>query len=243
MELTGYIYEIRCIENGKSYIGQSIDIDYGLSMQISRLREDRHSNNSLQIDWNVYGEDRFQFSILRECEEEFIDIFEDYYINIMNSSINGYNKETNIHDRDCGIPSIKIPRDMSNLESLSIKFNIKELILAYTLEDIIYFYPQYGLVDSWLESLGDMGKNTLKEMRDRLDGVIYTDEIRTDTFRKLEDSIKEKISSLYSVDKIDITIDRIRKYNYATNIIRRRYIEINLGYKQVAIKGIKVYMQ
>ena len=64
-----WIYEIRNIENGKRYIGQTkkeIPEHRWLGHRWC-LRNDVHSNLHLQASWNKYGEDAWQFNVLVEA--------------------------------------------------------------------------------------------------------------------------------------------------------------------------------
>jgi len=59
------IYVIVCADNGKSYIGMSDNIAKRLKMHIGDLQGNRHHNAELQRDWNKYGADRFEASVLK----------------------------------------------------------------------------------------------------------------------------------------------------------------------------------
>lgn len=86
---------IRNKVNGKMYIGQSTEIEeYRWIKHRSRLRNNNHYNEHLQRDWNKYGEESFEFSILLECEENQLNTYEEYYIfELMTyDSRVGYNK-------------------------------------------------------------------------------------------------------------------------------------------------------
>ena len=93
--MTCGVYMIRNKVNGKMYIGQSTEIEgYRWIKHRSRLRNNNHYNEHLQKDWNKYGEESFEFSILLECEENQLNTFEEYYIfELMTyDSRVGYNK-------------------------------------------------------------------------------------------------------------------------------------------------------
>lgn len=77
--MTG-IYKITNVISGKIYIGQAIDIETRWKRHINDLKSNRHCNNHLQRAWNSYGESVFSFSIVRECGETELDMFEEYYI-------------------------------------------------------------------------------------------------------------------------------------------------------------------
>lgn len=82
------IYKITNKINGKSYIGQSIDIE-------RRWKEHRRSiglnKNSLYLDFEKYGIDNFTFEILEECATEMLNEREHYWIEYYDTYNNGYN--------------------------------------------------------------------------------------------------------------------------------------------------------
>ena len=82
------IYKITNKQNGKTYIGQSHNI---------QRRFSEHKKKRLQtIDnyINIFGVDNFDFEILEECSQEELDEKEQYYINKFNSIEEGYNYQT-----------------------------------------------------------------------------------------------------------------------------------------------------
>ena len=90
------IYYILNKENGKIYIGQSIDLDRRLKEHKTQLKSNRHENEHLQFSWNTYGEKCFEFSILKKCDEAELDDLETNYIAHFDSTNRekGYNYET-----------------------------------------------------------------------------------------------------------------------------------------------------
>jgi hypothetical protein len=62
-ELPG-VYIILCIRNNKRYYGQSINVSQRISQHKSRLRRNLHECRELQFDFNLYGEEKFEFSCL-----------------------------------------------------------------------------------------------------------------------------------------------------------------------------------
>ena len=58
------LYMIRCIINDKRYYGESGNISSRLSSHKSMLRKGTHANDLLQRDWNIYGENNFEFTVL-----------------------------------------------------------------------------------------------------------------------------------------------------------------------------------
>ena len=89
------IYMIQNKVNGKIYIGQAVDIEGSRwKKHKSELRGNYHGNEHLQRDWNKYGEESVEFSILLECEENQLNTYEEYYIFELMAYDNrvGYNK-------------------------------------------------------------------------------------------------------------------------------------------------------
>ena len=64
------VYQIRNIINNQIYIGSSKNIQKRWKQHIKALCENKHDNIFLQNDWNNYGEDYFEFTILEFCEED-----------------------------------------------------------------------------------------------------------------------------------------------------------------------------
>lgn len=87
------IYCITNSANGKSYIGKSNDIDRRRTQHFSALGNNEHDNEEMQKDYNKYGNDCFEFSVLETVEDEYkLDYIEDYYIKKFDSFVNGYNR-------------------------------------------------------------------------------------------------------------------------------------------------------
>ena len=85
------IYMIRNIINNKMYIGQTNDFKRRWSDHKKNLRGNRHDNHELQKDWNEYGENNFEFKIIKECSEDELDILEQKFIEEFKTFDNGYN--------------------------------------------------------------------------------------------------------------------------------------------------------
>jgi group I intron endonuclease len=85
------IYYIKNTLNNNMYIGQSVNIKTRFCAHRSSLKNNKHYNEKLQEDFNKYGIDIFEFGILEECEIEFLDELEQYYIKKYNTVESGYN--------------------------------------------------------------------------------------------------------------------------------------------------------
>lgn len=69
------IYIILNKENGKFYIGSSVNINSRWALHKRQLEKKTHSNMYLQRAWDKYGKDSFIFEVVEECnKEECIDL-------------------------------------------------------------------------------------------------------------------------------------------------------------------------
>lgn len=78
MSKTG-VYAILNKENGKMYIGSSINIPGRFIDHRKYLRKGNHGNKIFQNDWNIYGEHNFELIILEYVEKNLIER-EQYWI-------------------------------------------------------------------------------------------------------------------------------------------------------------------
>lgn len=85
------IYKITNKVNGKSYVGQSIDIHKRWENHRTDLKHNRSSSPILQSAWNKYGKENFVFEILEVCDKSELNDKEMSYIKKFNSFKNGYN--------------------------------------------------------------------------------------------------------------------------------------------------------
>ena len=87
------IYIIKCIKNGKVYIGSTNNFKRRLSEHKSCLKLNKHSNKFLQDDYNKYGINCFIFKKLCYCSFADRLVFEQFYIDKYGglNSKNNYN--------------------------------------------------------------------------------------------------------------------------------------------------------
>jgi RNA polymerase sigma factor (sigma-70 family) len=89
--MTRGIYTITNTKTGKTYVGQSSNIENRWGMHKTQLNNKSHSNYKLLKDWCKYGPEVFKFKVvedvfvedINEKEEFWIDSFEGYVYNLV----------------------------------------------------------------------------------------------------------------------------------------------------------------
>lgn len=77
------VYMILCLANNKRYYGESNNVSSRISQHKSRLRRNIHEIPELQRDFNLYGEENFEFSAIylsKDCTKEQRVAFETEFI-------------------------------------------------------------------------------------------------------------------------------------------------------------------
>ena len=74
------IYQIRCRENGKIYVGSTVDLQARWRSHRRDLDNGVHVNPHLQSAWNRYGEKSFEFSVLEYVDENRLLVTEQLWI-------------------------------------------------------------------------------------------------------------------------------------------------------------------
>lgn len=156
------IYKITNKINGKSYIGQSIDIN-------KRWKEHKNTssssnNNDLYKDFEKYGINNFTFEVLEECTRQNLDIKEIYWISQFNTYYNGYNKTLGGQNKQLQSCLYNIPQEIINIiVNNSMKLYLYFLSISYfNEEDNIYFFLNKSLCVNKIKEMLHMHANTIK---------------------------------------------------------------------------------
>jgi hypothetical protein len=64
------IYVLRCHRTGRAWVDSSPNLDAARNGQLFQLRQKLHRNQELQVEWNVQGEESFEFAVLEVLPED-----------------------------------------------------------------------------------------------------------------------------------------------------------------------------
>jgi len=101
------IYSITCLLNNKMYIGYSTNFKRRESVHFRRLKKNKHKNDLLQNDYNLYGEEFFIFEVIEEYKAKFLTSMEHYWCNMLNTRDKrfGYNMKSTCPNKKTANPS------------------------------------------------------------------------------------------------------------------------------------------
>lgn len=87
------VYKITNIENGKYYIGSSVNLKTRLSQHKSKLNKNTHHSKHFQFAWNKYGKDKFEYSIILYCSADNVLFYEQFALDVYEptNAKKGYN--------------------------------------------------------------------------------------------------------------------------------------------------------
>lgn len=115
-EISG-IYKIKCLKNGKIYIGSSFNIIKRINNHFKKLKNNTHINKHLQASYNAYGKDSFVWEILERCDIEFLLYREQFWMD-----------ETKCYDRTIGFNNcIKSDRPLGYKHTEEAKRKMSQL--------------------------------------------------------------------------------------------------------------------
>lgn len=97
------IYIIRNTSNDKKYVGSSKDLDNRYQKHLYTLRKNKSKSPLLQKDYNIFGEESFEFSIIEIVDNPHLLLDrERYYINQLSAEYNIHNSLTNKKGKSIG---------------------------------------------------------------------------------------------------------------------------------------------
>jgi len=79
------IYKITNVQNGKIYIGSSVEPKSRWNQHLHHLRKNKHHSQHLQRAFLKYEENSFCFEVIEETTQENLIIREQFYLNKFNS--------------------------------------------------------------------------------------------------------------------------------------------------------------
>ena len=109
----GVVYKIENLVNGKVYIGQTTRYQRRKRDHLNFLTINNHINKNLQKDFNKYGEEQFNITIIKECKTLQERLYwEKYYIDLYGGI---ESKSTyNMTDKDSSNQQVKLKISKSN---------------------------------------------------------------------------------------------------------------------------------
>lgn len=192
------IYALINQDNGKVYIGRTIDSNKRKTTHFWMLKANRHPNNHLQSAWN--NGNRFTFEIIEECEPSRCNEREIFWIQHFDSMRNGYNQSLGGETNEGWVCSDETKEKLS--ESAKGRKFSKETIekriqtLKKHFEDDPEFYDSY-IKNQREKNIGKQPWNKgMKCPEDQKRRV--SEKLRG---RVISDSHKEKLRELYSGER------------------------------------------
>lgn len=239
------IYKITNKENGKSYIGLSVDIESRWSDHIKKMNSTEQYDKPLYRAFRKYGLSNFIFEILEECKSSELGVKEKYWIKELKTAYEEFGYNSTLGGEGGTFQKLN-PSTLNEIFLLLIEgeLNNKEIGLLFNVTDQMvsdincgrswynsnYNYPirSYKKIDNLCI---DCGKKITKDVN-----VKRCLECSSKAQRKVERPdaetlIKEiKESSMVAVGK---------KYGVSDNAIRKWLLAYGLPTSSKEIKGMK----
>ena len=222
--MTCGIYTIQNLVNGKIYIGQAVDIEKRWKTHKSELRYKSHTNKHLQNAWNYYKEDKFEFTIICECDENQLNTLEQYYIFELMSYDGevGYNKE---YGGKSGRPTEETKAKLNELRKSGKigmsgkhhKEETKELLRKIHNSPEMKERARYRTKKLWENE--DYKNSITEAVKKRWEDTIYREKITINSknnwndpkYREIQDMYHNKYSKTYVQTTLDNKLIKIWK--------------------------------
>lgn len=219
------IYKIANKINGKIYIGKSLDVKERKYSHFYKLRKNEHGNQYLQVSFNKYGEENFEFSIIEFVADNLLNIREIYYIDTLKPE---YNIMKSIEN--------KLRMAQSSKDKLSLfqtrKHNSKKVFAKNIVTKVITEYSCSSQAGKQLKLDSPSIRKVLKGIRTNVGDYTfsYDNNFPTD---KLSNKIKKGIN-VY--DKSDNLL-----YTYDSQLKCSKDLNISYGFLNRLLKSGKLY--
>jgi uncharacterized protein (UPF0305 family) len=229
------IYMIKCLSNGKCYIGKANDVLSRERQHFSKLRTGNHPVLRMQEDYNKYGCDNFKFSILEECTEDKLNHLEDYYILSNHTVESGYNsKRGDVVSLSCEdfdyVEEFNWMRKINNAKTQS-NTTFRWLCLQLFINDLNELGKSNYSISEYLKGIKDKDTKFYIEV-DRLSGR-KPEEISVDNVIRLYDKYVIYVESAkIPQEYIEYKNNMIQELRNRLNDIMNMVINPNLKYEK-----------
>lgn len=153
------IYKITNKLNGKSYIGQSIDIKRRWREHKNNIGSDK---NPLYLDFKKYGIENFSFEVLEECNVKELDSKEINYIQKFDTYNTGYNLTKGGHGWHSSI-LVNFPSEIANFISNNSMHLFYYLLNNSHKAENDYFFIQKDFTINKIKEKLHIHPNTIKK--------------------------------------------------------------------------------
>lgn len=189
------IYSIFNLQNGKRYIGSSIDLYNRLHEHWHNLKNNKAHNKHLQAAWNKYEEENFNFNILEFCGPEERFYREQYYMDFMKPE---YNFVSNV--------IANLGRDISEDQKKKISNTLKE---KYKSGELKPYIRKEILKECWIYDISNWtliykcGTYTEAAQKIKVDrDTISTEKIKGRIFKNKYIILRQPLKYLYELKNL-----------------------------------------
>lgn len=193
------VYKLINKETGRFYIGKSEDIELRIKTHIFNMRgKNGHKIKRMQEDFDLYGEDSFEYEILEEynyINKKLMTFRESYLINKYYSCLM-YNIEIIVKSKDCYLDNFNKEVLKFSKEKESFDFQFDEKVFEYSKE--------FSILKKELELTND---NLQKFIIPNYDGVKMNDVKLLKSLLIKQFCVVEKINELNKTYK-DLILEK-----------------------------------
>ena len=176
--MTCGIYCISNKINDNKYIGQSVNIEKRFKEHKYHLNNNSHHNQHLQNAYNKYGNNNFDFIILKRCKHQYLDRFEKFYIRQYNTIEQGYNITYGYQDRQSIYQEQRLK--MSQSTTTTGIYGISKRTRPDLQQGFIYVYKTQSYITTSIDLL-----RLKQKIQDKgLDWIIIDEEKAHKTYRE-----------------------------------------------------------